>query len=130
LSIIGIGTDVVAVERMLRMHQAHAERLAVRLLAGAEIAEYERARVSKTGAAAFLARRFAAKEAAAKALGCGIGARAGFRDLIVEHYPNGAPRLAFSGAARDTADRLGVNQAHISITDEQTHAVAFVVLEN
>lgn len=137
MSLVGIGTDLVAIDRLARMHRAHGERLAVRLLASAELADYRKAAVARVdaqdrganAAAAFLARRFAAKEAAAKALGCGIGAGAGFHDLIVGHTPAGAPRLEFSGAARTTAARLGVTATHLSISDEQGHALAFVVLE-
>jgi len=125
MSIVGIGTDVVAIDRLARMQDAHGERLAVRLLAPAELAEYHKTE-SK---AAFLARRFAAKEAAAKALGCGIGGRAGFHDLVVTHTPTGAPLLKFSGAARETASGLALTSAHLSISDEQDYAMAFVVLE-
>lgn len=138
MSLVGIGTDLVAIDRLGRMHRAHGERLAVRLLASSELAGYRQAAAGvresvrdrdTSPAAAFLARRFAAKEAAAKALGCGIGAGAGFHDLIVGHTPAGAPRLEFSGAARTTAARLGVTTTHLSISDEQGYALAFVVLE-
>jgi len=125
MSVVGIGTDMVAVERIARMQDAHGERLAVRLLAPAELAEYQ----DTESKAAFLARRFAAKEAAAKALGCGIGGRAGFHDLVVTHTPAGAPLLKLSGVARKTAAALEVTATHLSITDEQDHAMAFVVLE-
>lgn len=129
MSILGVGTDIVSIDRIAHMLEAHSERLAVRLLASAEMADYQLAAATPRGAAAFLARRFAAKEAGAKALGCGIGAKASFRELVVEHTPAGAPRLALSGKALETANQLGVAQVHLSISDEHTHATAVVILE-
>lgn len=128
MSIIGLGTDIVAVDRLERLLQAHGERLAKRLLGEAEQAEYQTI-VSERARVAFIARRFAAKEAAAKALGCGIGANAGFYELSVEHNHAGAPRLALSGRALALAEKLGVNHVHLSISDEHTHATAVVILE-
>ncbi|MEX0385811.1 holo-ACP synthase [Spiribacter onubensis] len=130
MSIVGIGTDIVETARLERMQADHGERLAARLLAGSEWPGYRRALSSGPGeAAAFLARRFAAKEAAAKALGCGIGGEAGFRDVRVTHDEAGAPVLRFDGPAARRAERLGVQAAHLSISDERRYAIAMVVLE-
>ncbi len=130
MSIVGIGTDIVEIARLERMQADHGERLAARLLAPSEWPGYRGASSSGPGeAAAFLARRFAAKEAAAKALGCGIGREAGFRDLRVGHDETGAPVLTFDGPAAGRAARLGVQTAHLSISDERRYAIAMVVLE-
>ena len=133
MSIVGIGTDIVETARLVRMQADHGERLAVRLLAASELAAYRVALAadgsSGAAAAAFLARRFAAKEAAAKALGCGIGAQAGFHDLVVDHDRAGAPLLRFAGRAARRAEDLGVRASHLSISDERRHAIAMVILE-
>ncbi|MEX0430273.1 holo-ACP synthase [Spiribacter insolitus] len=130
MSIVGIGTDIVETVRLERMQSDHGERLAARLLASGELAGYRSAlSAGPSAAAAFLARRFAAKEAAAKALGCGIGSEAGFHDLRVSHDRGGAPVLTFHGPAARRAGRLGIQTAHLSISDERHYAVAMVVLE-
>lgn len=130
MSIVGIGTDIVETDRLARMQSDHGERLAVRLLAASELSGYRSAMASgPPAAAAFLARRFAAKEAAAKALGCGIGGQAGFHDLVVAHDEAGAPMLRLTGRAGRRAHELGVRASHLSISDERRHAIAMVVLE-
>jgi len=125
LSVLGIGTDLVAVPRMVALHTRHGERLAARLLAPAEHAAYRAA----AEPAALLARRFAVKEAAAKALGTGIGAHAAFSDIELAHDPTGAPQLRLHGAAARRAEALGVRHTHISLSDEHDYALAFVILE-
>ncbi len=130
MSIVGIGTDLVAVSRLEAMQRDHGDRLARRLLADSELGEYQRLmEAGPRPAAAFLARRFAAKEAAAKALGCGIGADASFRDLVVGHSAAGAPTLELAGAAARRADALGIRHTHLSISDERDYALAMVVME-
>ena len=125
MSIIGLGTDVVEIARLQKIFSAHGERFARRLLSEQEYIEFANA----AAPAALLARRFAAKEAAAKALGCGIGAEASFHDLIVGHDATGAPQLVLSGPAAARAARLGVSQTHLSISDERAYAMAVVILE-
>ena len=77
----------------------------------------------------FLAKRFAAKEAVAKALGTGMRAGVHFVQINVSSKRSGAPVVELSGAAKSRADNLGVERVHISISDEREHAIAFVVLE-
>lgn len=125
MSVLGIGTDLVAVARMAGLHARHGERLAARLLAPAERAAYDAA----AEPAALLARRFAVKEAAAKALGTGIGAHAAFTDIELVHDPAGAPYLRLHGAAARRAETLGVRHTHVTLSDERDYALAFVVLE-
>ncbi|MBS3785683.1 MAG: holo-ACP synthase, partial [Gammaproteobacteria bacterium] len=62
-------------------------------------------------------------------LGCGIGAEAGFHDLIVAHGATGAPQLVFNGPAAARAEWLGVSSTHLSISDERAYAMAVVILE-
>jgi holo-[acyl-carrier protein] synthase len=122
--ILGIGTDLVRVERLRSLLDRHGERLLQRLLHPDEQVELPRARPE-----AFVAKRFAAKEALAKALGCGVGTHMALNEACVIHDAAGRPGLALGGAAARTAARLGVTRIHLSISDEHEYAQAFVVLE-
>jgi holo-[acyl-carrier protein] synthase len=122
--ILGIGTDLVRVERLRGLLERYGERLLRRVLHPEEQAQLPSVRPE-----GFLARRFAAKEALAKALGCGIGRDMALPDACVIHDASGRPALALSGAAARTARRLGVARIHLSISDEHEYAQAFVVLE-
>jgi len=123
--IFGIGTDIVRVERMRLDLERFGDRFAERILTDQEMREFR-----ESGQRAhFLAKRFAAKEAAAKAMGTGFNHGIHLRQIGVGHDANGKPLLEFSGAARDFLDRHGVRVSHISLADEQDHAVAFVTLE-
>lgn len=123
--IVGIGIDLVTVARISRLHERHGERLATRLLAEREWRDYRDSR----DPVRLLAKRFAAKEAVAKALGTGIARGIRFGDLWVDHDAAGAPLLHWDGKARERADALGVAHAHLSLSDERDHVVACVVLE-
>lgn len=123
--IFGIGTDIVRVDRMQQDIDRFGERFAERILTAGELQEYRQ----NTNKAGFLARRFAAKEAAAKALGTGFSQGVQIRDIEVRHDPQGKPLLSFSGWARQFMQERGIVVSHISLADEQDHAVAFVTLE-
>lgn len=122
--IFGIGTDIVSVSRMQGALERHGERFAERILATAELEEYH-----QSGKPAhFLAKRFAAKEAAAKAFGTGFRDGVTMSDFIVTHDELGKPLLNFSGKAADYCKAQGIGQSFVSISDEKEHAVAFVTL--
>ncbi|SIT65892.1 holo-[acyl-carrier protein] synthase [Ectothiorhodosinus mongolicus] len=125
MPIIGIGTDLVRIERIERALERHGERFAQRILHPQEYAQWQ----ESAQPAALLAKRFAAKEALAKALGVGIGAQLSLHDICVTHSELGRPELALSGAGAATAARLGVTRLHLSLSDEADHALAFVVAE-
>lgn len=122
---MGIGTDVVQTERLRQALDRHGARFPARILSTEEQVDFD----ARGRSAAFLARRFAAKEAASKALGTGIGTHVRLREIVVGHTSAGQPLLSFTGRAADRADALGVTRTHLTISDEQTHAVAFVILE-
>lgn len=124
MNIIGIGTDLVSIARIRRVIERHEERFAQRILHPLEWARYS----SQHDPAAFLARRFALKEAVSKALGVGIGQYMRLQDAWLEYTDPGQPILRLSGAALATAQRLGVVETHVSLTDEREYALAFVVL--
>lgn len=122
--IAGIGTDIVAIERLGRLYQRHGERALARLLAPLERTEFETAR----DPARFLAKRFAAKEAFGKALGIGVAAPATLSSISVVHDELGKPAFDYAPKlALLLSERRLV--AHLSISDEQDYALAFVVLE-
>ena len=123
--IVGIGTDLVRIDRIQQSLDRLGDDFARRILTDAE---FERFSQSKQQAA-FLAKRFAAKEAASKALGTGIG-KVSFKHLEVSNNELGAPELGFSGYALELQDLKGVKALHLSLSDEKDHAIAFVVLES
>lgn len=123
--ILGVGIDLVDIERMARIHARFGDGLARRLLAQREHAAY----ASTRDAARFLAKRFAVKEATAKALGTGIAGGIRFTDVWVEHHESGAPCLCWDGFAQQRAERIGVARAHLSVSDERGQVMACVILE-
>jgi len=123
--IFGIGTDIVRVERMQLDLQRFGERFAERILTPGELEEFR----ANARPAHFLARRFAAKEAAAKAMGTGFANGLSWKHIGVGHDSAGKPVLEFSGEARVFLHKHGITVAHISLADEEDHAVAFVTLE-
>ncbi len=122
--IFGIGTDIVAVKRMAEYWQRHGERGLEKMLAPAE---REACRAS-LDPGRFLAKRFAAKEALGKAFGTGVRAPVLLPDIAVLHDELGKPSLVFSPALAAHFSARGLI-AHLSISDEQDYAVAFVILE-
>ena len=95
MSLVAIGTDLVETARIRASLERHGSRLAERILGQEELRQWQ----AKGQGAAYLARRFAAKEAAAKALGTGIARGVRFVDLEVVHESGGRPALRFHGAA-------------------------------
>ena len=121
----GIGTDIVRVARMRRGLERFGPRFAARILTDAELAEFAR----HPRPAHFLAKRFAAKEAVAKAMGTGFRDGLRLRDIGVTNDRNGKPLLQFSGHAKAYMDAHGITEAHVSLADEEEYAVAFVALD-
>lgn len=124
--IIGIGTDLIHIDRIEKSYARFGERLLDRLLAPAE----REAFIRRGHSVNYLAKRFAAKEATAKALRVGIGARARWAEIEVTNNADGAPQLRLSGAAALTAKALNVKRSHIALADEVNLAQAFVILES
>ena len=123
--IYGIGTDIVSIERVQTIINKNRDGFINRVLT-----EHERALFANKGdSAAFCAKRFAAKEAFSKALGTGIGRVLSFQDLTVRSNENGKPYFIPSEKLRLYLKDKGVQQGHLSISDESQNALAFVVLE-
>jgi len=122
--IYGIGTDIVQVARMAADLERYGERFARRILTPRELEEFR-------GCARpphFLAKRFAAKEAAAKALGTGFRNGLTLRQIGVAHDHYGRPLLEYEGAAEVLRCNLGIRHSHLSLADEEDYAIAFVTL--
>ncbi|WP_290647735.1 holo-ACP synthase [Aquisalimonas sp.] len=120
-----MGTDLVHVPRIQKVLARHGQRFAERVLAPEELLRWQ----THADPAAYLAKRWAVKEAAAKALGTGIGGDTGFHDLRVARSAAGKPLLLVTGRAEATARALGIEHWHVSISDEGDYALAFVVAE-
>ena len=117
--ILGIGTDLTQISRIDAALHRSGERFSHRVLNAEELA-----RAPQPMTASFLAKRWAAKEAAAKALGTGIGEQANFHDFTITNDALGAPQLTLSGQALKTANGEGV--WHLSLSDDGDFALAFV----
>ncbi len=126
--IFGIGTDIVRVARMAQSLERFGNRFARKILADSEWTEFQQKSDAQLQAA-FLAKRFAAKEAAAKALGTGFSDGLFLHHIFVTHTEAGQPQLEFSGKAQEMYQRFQIGSTHLSIADEAEFAVAYVVLE-
>ena len=122
--IYGIGTDIVAVARLRSFWERHGDKALERVLAPNEFDDFSHA--SDKGR--FLAKRFAAKEAFAKALGSGVRHPAVLSAIGVGHDDLGKPSLVFHGQLAEMLKNLGL-KAHLSISDEADYAIAYVILE-
>ncbi len=123
--IYGVGTDLVDIERVKKILSKNRDGFVKRVLSEHEQALF----ANKADSAAYFAKRFAAKEAFAKALGTGIGLVVGFQDLTVRNNENGKPYFIPSEKLRQYLAEKNIKHAHLSISDESENAIAFVVLE-
>lgn len=123
--IYGVGTDVVLISRIEQALQRFGEKFALRILCEPELRRFRQHRKP----AAYLAKRFAAKEAFSKALGTGIRAPANWHGVWVVNLASGKPQLGYSAALAALVDERGIKRSHVSITDERDLACATVILE-
>jgi holo-[acyl-carrier protein] synthase len=123
--IFGIGTDIVDYARIEAMWARYGDRFASRVLSELESSEYQ----ASSNSSRFLAKRFAAKEAFAKAVGSGLRDPVSLRRISITHDGLGKPVLQFDEALRTHLAQLGISGHHLSISDERNMIVAFVVLE-
>ena len=123
--ILGIGTDLCDVGRIERALERFGERFAERILVASELRRFRRHRKG----AAYLAKRFAAKEAFSKALGTGIRFPVNWHNVWVENEPSGKPSLKFSRPLAAFLKRRGIANVYVSLADEIGMACAFVVVE-
>jgi len=122
--IYGIGTDIVHISRMQKNIEKYGDKFARRILTDSEFSEFE----NKNDQAAFLAKRFAAKEATAKAMGTGFSQGLSLHHIGVTHDEAGKPILEFLDVADAFLQEKEIKQSHLSLADERDYAVAFVTL--
>jgi holo-[acyl-carrier protein] synthase len=123
--IYGVGNDVVEIGRIEKALERFGERFARRILCEPEMKRFSGHR----NPAAYLAKRFAAKEAFTKALGTGIRHPANWHGVWVKNLPSGKPVLEYSAALRALLEKRRVTNAHLSLSDEREMAFATVILE-
>ncbi|WP_153914078.1 holo-ACP synthase [Shewanella sp. TC10] len=126
MAIKGLGTDIVEIARIEQQHSRLGDKLAKRVLTPAELEIYQDSKIPHR----YLAKRFSAKEAAAKALGTGIGRGVSFQHIHITNSENGAPQVSFTDGALARMAELGASTAHITIADEQHYAVSTVIIES
>ncbi|MGD9519182.1 MAG: holo-ACP synthase [Armatimonadota bacterium] len=124
-TILGLGIDLVSIERIGSLRLRHGDRFLRRVFTDRELHDHglEKARDER------LAARFAAKEAVMKALGTGWAAGVGFKQIEVSNLPSGQPVVELHGEAAARASMLGALRVHVSMSNEQQWAVAVAVLE-
>jgi holo-[acyl-carrier protein] synthase len=127
--IVGLGSDLCDIRRIEKTLERFGARFVNRVFTETEQRKSER-RAQRAGS---YAKRFAAKEACAKALGTGFSRGVFLRDIGVVNLPSGAPTLALTGGARERLQSLlpAGHEAviHVTLTDEYPLAQAFVVIE-
>ena len=124
--IAGIGVDIAETSRFLSMYQRYGDRFARRILTDFEYQQLQR----KVHPELYLATRFAAKEAAAKALATGFDQGVGYKCIEVKNNSDGKPELHFYGAAHKIIEQKMITNILLSLSDERHYVVAMVVAES
>jgi holo-[acyl-carrier protein] synthase len=124
--IVGSGIDIAEVPRIARSIRRFGDRFLQRVYSAGEIRYCQ----SKANSAERYAARFAAKEAAMKALGTGWSRGVRWRDIEVAREPGGRPTLVFHGKAAEFAERLGALHIALSLSHTSEQAIAQVILED
>lgn len=124
MAILGLGTDIVEMMRIEAVVKRSGDRLARRVLSAAEWTRYQQ----HNQPVRFLAKRFAVKEAAAKAFGTGIRNGCAFNQFEVFNDEWGKPNLRLHYRAAEIAQAMGVTAIHVSLADERTYAYATVII--
>jgi holo-[acyl-carrier protein] synthase len=128
--IVGTGCDLIEIERIRAAYARHGARFAQRILGPGELQVWEarRARSAERGIA-YLATRFAAKEAISKALGLGMRSPMSWRAAEVLNAPGGAPQVRTNGALAEHVRERRL-RLHVSLTDERSMAMASAIAED
>lgn len=123
--IFGIGNDIVEISRIANVYAKYKDRFARKILTPQELLIFK----DKLNAPNFLAKRFAAKEALAKALGIGIRKPFGFQSISIINNSLGKPIFNFNNEIQEFLNQKKIQNCHLSISDEKTLASAVVILE-
>ncbi len=125
MSIFGIGIDIVQIDRVSSSIHRHGDAFAKKILHPNEFKKYAALKYKER----YLAKRFAAKEAFAKALGTGIVEGVTLPKIEVVNCKAGKPEIILHGSTRERVNSLSIKSIFVSISDEKEYAVAQVVLE-
>lgn len=121
----GVGIDITEIARIQSLYERHGQRFLQRVFTRQEIAYCEK----RSSPAQHFSARFAAKEAAAKALGTGLMHGVTFKDIEVKTH-GGTPFIYLYNQAEKTAEHLGITKIHVSISHDHGCAVAVVIMES
>jgi len=124
VSVIGLGTDIIEISRIENMSEATKVKLARRVLTPKELEHHANLSFPDR----YLAKRWAGKEAACKALGTGIANGVSFQNFEINSLKSGQPVLILSGRALEIAQEIGAINWHISLSDEASYATSVVIL--
>ncbi|NIH16366.1 holo-ACP synthase [Serratia symbiotica] len=126
MAVLGLGTDIVEMGRIEAVVERSGDLLARRVLSAAEWELYQQHQQPVR----FLAKRFAVKEAAAKAFGTGISNGFVFNQFEVFNDGLGKPNIRLHDHAAEMAQEMGVTAIHVSLADERRYACATVIIES
>ena len=126
MAILGLGTDIVEIARIEGVIARSGDRLARRVLSENEWAIWE----THQQPVRFLAKRFAVKEAASKAMGTGIRNGLAFNQFEIYNDELGKPKLRLWGEAQRLAEQMGIVHMHVTLADERHYACATVIVES
>ncbi len=121
----GIGVDTIQISRVRKALDRHGSRFAEKILTEQELRVFE----SHSSPERYLAKRYAVKEAFSKAFGTGMRVPVTWKNIGTHHDGLGAPRIILSGTLDQMARDRGLLNMHVSVTDEEDLATAFVILE-
>ena len=126
MTIISIGTDIVYIPRIEKIYLKYQTRFINRILHQDEQTIFYK----KNNSLNYLAKRYAAKEAIAKALGTGVSKGIRFTDFIILNIDDGQPKVYLVGKAAEFAKGMKINNWCISLSDEKKYALAFVIAQS
>ena len=124
---IAIGTDILEIERLQNVYAKQGDKMVARILTPIERQRFENIQ-SAAVRISFLAKRWCAKEAIAKALGTGIAKGVSWQNIEVINLASGAPEVNLSGTALAQLNAIGGKKALISLSDERLYCVAFCTI--
>ena len=123
MTILGLGTDIIEVERIKKMIADHGDHFLTSVFTANEISHCQ----PRRAAAPHYAGRWAAKEAVMKVLGTGFTNEVGWKDIEVQVKPSGQPTIVLHGPTRAVAERLGIDQIMVSISHTEHYATATAI---
>ncbi len=123
--IYGIGVDLCNISRIKKLYEKYGEKFARKILTDKEYTQLKK----RAKPEQFLATRFAAKEAAVKALGTGFSQGIWFQSVEITNQESGKPNITFHDKAKDECLKQSILSNHLSLSDEKNYVVAMVVLE-